>query len=78
MSGHELEQLLMLLKELSMLKQLDSEYESGSKTKSDKDARRRRQQRHPEIAEEIKALAAQKKPGQTCLRRVEILATKTS
>ena len=60
MSGHESEQVLILLKELSLLKQLDSEYESGSQTMSDKDAHRLRQRRHREIAEEIKTLANQK------------------
>ena len=61
MSGSESEQVLILLKELSVLKQLDSEYESGSKTNPDRDAHRQRQQRHQEITEEIKALASQKK-----------------
>ena len=60
MSGSESEQVLILLKELSVLKQLDSEYESGSKPESDKDAHRLRQRRHREIAEEIKTLADQK------------------
>lgn len=60
MSGHESEQVLILLKELSVLKQLDSEYEIGSKTNSDADAQRQREQRHHEITEEIKALADQK------------------
>ena len=61
MSGHESEQVLILLKELSVLKQLDGEYESCSKTKPDMDAHRQRQQRHREITEEIKALADQKR-----------------
>lgn len=60
MSGQESEQVLILLKELSVLKQLDNEYESCSKTNPDQDAHRRRQQRHQEITEEIKALADQK------------------
>lgn len=40
MSGQESEQVLILLKELSVLKQLDSEYENGSKINSDEDAHR--------------------------------------
>ena len=63
MSSSESEQVLILLKELSVLKQLDGEYESGSKTESDADAHRQRQQRHHEITEEIKALADQKQNG---------------
>jgi len=54
-------QVLTLLKEMSVLKELDSEYEAGSKTQVERDAHRQRQQRHQEIAEEIKALAEEKK-----------------
>jgi hypothetical protein len=61
MSSHESEQVLILLKELSLLKELDNGYEVGPKTESERDAHQRRHQRHHEIAEEIKALAAQKK-----------------
>lgn len=61
MSSHESEQVLTLLKELAMLKELDNQYESGSKTESDCVAHRQRQARHQEIGEEIKALAEQKK-----------------
>ena len=61
MSSNESEQVLALLKELSLLKELDTRYEAGLKTESEQDAHRLRQQRHQEIAEEIKALAAQKK-----------------
>jgi hypothetical protein len=61
MKSGESEQVLILLKELSLLKELDSGYEAGPKTESEGDAHRRRQQRHQEITEEIKALAAQKK-----------------
>jgi predicted transcriptional regulator len=63
MSSHESEQVLTFLKELSVLKELDSEYEGGPKTESEQDAHRLRQQRHQEIADEIKALAEQKKNG---------------
>jgi hypothetical protein len=54
-------QVLTLLKEMSVLKELDSEYEAGSKTQVERDAHRQRQQRHQGIAEEIKALAEEKK-----------------
>jgi len=63
MSSHESEQVLTLLKELAMLKELDSQYESGAKTESECAAHRQRQARHREIGEEIKALAEQKKMG---------------
>lgn len=61
MSSNESEQVLALLKELSLLKELDTRYETGIQTESEKEAHRLRQQRHQEIADEIKALAAQKK-----------------
>jgi hypothetical protein len=61
MSSDESVQMLTLLKEISVLKELDSEYEAGPKTQFEQDAHRQRQQRHQEIGEEIKALAEQKK-----------------
>jgi hypothetical protein len=61
MGGNESVQVLTLLKELSVLKELDSEYETGSKTEPEREAHRLRLQKHQEIAEEIKALAKQKK-----------------
>ena len=61
MSSHESEHVLSLLKVLSVLKELDSDYEGGPKTESERDAHGLRQQRHHEIGEEIKALAEQKK-----------------
>jgi hypothetical protein len=54
----ESEQVLALLKELSVLKERDSKSDGDSATDSKRDARRLRQQ---EIAEEIKALAEEKK-----------------
>jgi|HubBroStandDraft_4_1064222.scaffolds.fasta_scaffold93337_3 hypothetical protein len=57
MSGNESEQVLNLLKELSMLKEVDS----LNNTESERDAHQIREQRRQEIAEEIKALAEQKK-----------------
>jgi hypothetical protein len=61
MSNHESEQVLILLKELSFLKELDARYEAGFKTESEREAHRLRQQRRQEIGDEIKALADQKK-----------------
>jgi hypothetical protein len=58
MGSHESEQVLTLLKELSMLKELGSGYDTDPKNESEPDAH---QQRRQEIAEEIKALADQKK-----------------
>jgi hypothetical protein len=59
--GSDSVQVLTLLKEISVLKELDSEYEAGPKTQFEQDAHRQRHQRHQEIAEEIKALAERKK-----------------
>ena len=53
-------QVLTLVKVISVLKELDSEYEAGPKTQVERDAHRERQQRHQGIAEEIKALAEEK------------------
>ena len=64
MSSQESEQMLALLKELSLLKVLDAEYAGSPKTDLERDAHRQRQQRHREIAEEIKALAAQKQEAE--------------
>ena len=60
MGSRKSEQMLDLLKELSMLKVLDTEYEGGPQTYSEQDAYRLRQQRHEEITEAMKALAAEK------------------
>jgi hypothetical protein len=54
-------QVLTLLKEISVLKELDSEYETGPKTQVEQNAHQQRQERHQGIAEEIKALAKEKK-----------------
>jgi hypothetical protein len=53
--------VLTLLKEISVLKELDSEYEAKPKTQLERDAHRQHQERHQGIAEEIKALAEEKK-----------------
>ena len=56
MSSPESDQVLNLLKELSVLKEIDSEREGASKQ-----GQRSHQERHQEIVAEIKALAEQKK-----------------
>jgi hypothetical protein len=58
MSSSESEQVLALLQELSVLKELDKACESAPQTESEQ---RLRHQRQEEIMEEIKALAEQKK-----------------
>jgi hypothetical protein len=61
MSSHESEQVLALLKELSLLKELDRGYEAESKTEAERNDYQLRQKRHREIGEEIQAIAEQKK-----------------
>jgi hypothetical protein len=63
MGSPESEQVLALLKELSILKELDSEQESGPQTELELDAQRQRQQRHRDISEEIKEIAERKTNG---------------
>jgi hypothetical protein len=58
MGSDESEQVLALLKERSVLKELDGKSDRGSAPDSESGVRRLRQQ---EIAEEMKALAAEKK-----------------
>ena len=61
----ESDEMLILLKELSMLKALDTEYEGGrNKSEGEQEAHRVRQKRHVEIGDQIKALAEQKKANQ--------------
>ena len=48
MSSQQSEEVLFLLKELSMLKTLDTEYERGCKSDEEEEAHRLRQQRHEE------------------------------
>jgi len=60
MGSETSEQVMALLKELAMLKELDTEYEANP-TEGDYEAHRVRQQRHEEITAEIKALAKQSK-----------------
>ena len=52
------EQVMALLKELAVLKELDKAYEANP-SEDEHDAYRVRQQRHDEITAQIKALARQ-------------------
>ncbi len=63
MGSPESEQVLSLLQELAMLKELDRQPESAGEA-SDESTRRHREQRHSEITEKIKALAEQKKAAE--------------
>ena len=56
-SNPESEQVLGLLKELSVLKELDKQFEVGPKTDTELQAYRLRQLRQKDIGEEIKAIA---------------------
>lgn len=63
MSSQESEQVLTLLKELAMLKELDNVAADELKTESERDVHQECQQRRAEIGEQIKAVAEQKKNG---------------
>lgn len=56
MGSETSEQVMALLKELALIKELDKSYEANP-TEVDHQAYRLRQQRHEEITAEIKALA---------------------
>jgi hypothetical protein len=60
MGSESSEQVLALLGELSVLKELNQKYEA-SPSATEEEAHRQRQQRHEEITQEIKALAERKK-----------------
>jgi hypothetical protein len=60
MGSETSEQVMALLKEIAMLKELDKSYEA-SPNEAEHDAYRVRQQRHEEICAEIKALAKETK-----------------
>lgn len=63
MGSETSEQVMALLKELAMLKELDKAYEANP-IESEHEAYRVRQQRHEEITAEIKALAEQSKDAE--------------
>ena len=60
MGSESSEQVLALLGELSVLKELNQKYEA-TPSAPEEEAYRQRQQRHEEITQEIKALAERKK-----------------
>lgn len=60
MGSETSEQVMALLKEIAVLKELDKAYEANP-TEAEHEAYRVRQQRHEEITAEIKALAKQNK-----------------
>ena len=64
MGSETSEQVMALLKELAVLKELDKAYEANP-TEGDYEAHRVRRQRHQEITAEIKALAQQRKDAES-------------
>ena len=65
MSSETSEQVMALLKELAMLKELDKAYEANP-TEGEHEAYRLRRQRHEEITTEIKALASERERCSEC------------
>jgi hypothetical protein len=61
MGNKESEQILALLKELSVYKTMDEEYTSGPKGKAEIEAHNDRERRRQEIRQEIQTLATEKK-----------------
>ncbi len=61
MSSEGSEQVLTLLKELSVYKAMDEDYRGGSGGKAETEAYRQRDRRRHEIRQEIQKLAAEKK-----------------
>jgi hypothetical protein len=63
MGSETSERMMTLLKELSVLKELDKEHDASS-DQAEQEACRQRQQRQEEIAREIKEVAEQKNAQQ--------------
>lgn len=61
MSSEGSEQMLTLLKELSVYKALDEDYRGGTAGEAETEAYRQRERRRHEIALEMQNLAAEKK-----------------
>ena len=61
MSSERSEQMLGLLKELSVYKAMDEDYRAGSKGRGETDAYEERERRRREIEQEMQALAAESK-----------------
>ena len=64
MGSETSEQVMTLLKELALLKELDRQYEAEP-NETEREAYRVRQQRHEEITTELKALAKQRKEDES-------------
>jgi hypothetical protein len=61
MSSEGSEQMLGLLKELSVYKAMDEEYAGIAKSEIETEAHKRRERRRQEIRQEMQALAAESK-----------------
>lgn len=61
MSSEGSDQMLTLLKELSVYKALDEDYRGGSGNQAETEAYRQREQRRREITQEMQSLAAESK-----------------
>lgn len=65
MSTKESEQMLSLLKELSVFKAMDEDYEVGAKGSVEIEAHEERERRRQEIKHEMQTLAAESKGDQS-------------
>lgn len=61
MKGEGSEQMLSLIKELSVFKAMDEDYKAGLKGRADIEAHEERERRRQEIKQEMQALAAESK-----------------
>jgi len=61
MSSEESEQMLTLLKELSVYKALDGGYEAGPKSRAETEAYEERERRRQDIKQEMQELATESK-----------------
>ncbi len=65
MSTEGSEQMLSLLKELSIFKAMDEDYKAGPKGRADIEAHEERERRRQEIKHEMQTLAAESKSDQS-------------
>jgi hypothetical protein len=63
MSSEGSEQMLTLLKELSVYKALDGDYKDSTKSRDETEAYEERERRRQEIKQEMQELAAESKNG---------------
>jgi hypothetical protein len=63
MSSEGSEQMLTLLKELSVYKALDGDYEDGPKSRAETEAYEERERRRQDIKQEMQELATESKNG---------------